>query len=93
MTLTNDEKGYLISQIKDYIQRRVSKREAKYALLQKGFREPAIDKYWSLLKSTGKKGSWKCSECGYELPKESDLLKVCPSCGALGEFVRDVEWF
>ena len=31
---------------------------------------------------------WKCTKCGYELPKESDLLKVCPGCGALGEFVR-----
>lgn len=31
---------------------------------------------------------WKCTKCGYELPKESDLLKVCPGCGALGEFVK-----
>ena len=31
---------------------------------------------------------WKCDKCGYELPKESDLLKICPGCGVLGEFVR-----
>ena len=31
---------------------------------------------------------WRCVKCGYELPRESDLLKICPGCGALGEFKR-----
>ena len=36
-----------------------------------------------------KNNVWRCSKCGYTLPKESDLLKVCPECGAFGEFVKE----
>jgi rubrerythrin len=34
------------------------------------------------------KPRWKCSECGYELPKGSDLLKICPNCHRLGTFEK-----
>ena len=36
----------------------------------------------------GKTYRWKCSKCGCVLPKESDLLKICPDCRAFGEFVK-----
>ena len=32
---------------------------------------------------------WKCFKCGYRLPEKSDLLKICPECGAFGEFVKE----
>ncbi len=35
-----------------------------------------------------KKSEWVCGECGYHLPKGSDLLKVCPNCDAFGKFER-----
>ena len=36
---------------------------------------------------------WICEICGYELPKQSDLLKVCPNCNALGHFVKSRKYF
>lgn len=39
-----------------------------------------------------KNNVWRCSKCGYTLPKESDLLKVCPECGAFGEFVKEARF-
>ena len=37
---------------------------------------------------TSKSYLWKCFKCGYILPEESDLLKICPNCNALGEFIK-----
>ncbi len=36
---------------------------------------------------------WICEICGYELPKQSDLLKVCPNCNALGHFIKSKRYF
>ena len=36
---------------------------------------------------------WICEICGYELPKQSDLLKVCPNCNALGHFVKSKKYY
>lgn len=33
---------------------------------------------------------WKCPKCGHVLPQGSDLLKMCPDCKAIGEFVKEV---
>ena len=41
--------------------------------------------------TSGKGYRWKCLKCGYVLPNESDLLKVCPDCGVVGEFVKEAE--
>lgn len=32
---------------------------------------------------------WRCSKCGYVLPKGSDLLKICPECKVFGKFVKE----
>ena len=56
MALTNEEKDYLISEVKDYLQRGVSKREARYALVREGFKASTIDRYWSILKSKKEAG-------------------------------------
>ncbi len=50
MALTNEEKNYLILEVKDYLQRRISKREATYALIQEGFKASTIDRYCFVLK-------------------------------------------
>jgi hypothetical protein len=36
---------------------------------------------------------WICEICGYELPEQSDLLKICPNCNALGHFVKSKKYF
>ena len=51
MAMTNEEKDYLISEVKDYLQREISKCEARYALMREGFKASTIDRYWSILKS------------------------------------------
>ena len=56
MALTNEEKSYLRSEVKDYIRRGISKREARYALIQEGFKASTIDRYWFIFKSKKKEG-------------------------------------
>ena len=56
MALTNKEKSYLRSEVKDYIRRGISKREARYALIREGFKASTIDKYWFIFSSVY--GAW-----------------------------------
>ena len=56
MALTNEEKNYLTSKVKDYLQRGISKREARYALMREGFRASTIDRYWFIFKSIKEAG-------------------------------------
>ena len=57
MALTNEEKNYLTSKVKDYLQRGISKREARYALMREGFRASTIDRYWFIFKSIKEAGA------------------------------------
>ena len=56
MALTNEEKNYLASEVKDYIRRGISKREARYALIHEGFKASTIDRYWFIFKSIKEAG-------------------------------------
>ena len=56
MALTNEEKSYLRSEVKDYIRRGISKREARYALIREGFKASTIDRYWFIFQSKKEDG-------------------------------------
>lgn len=51
MSLTNEEKDYLTSEVKYYINEGCTKAEAKKVLELQGFRSSTIDKYWFIWNS------------------------------------------
>lgn len=61
MALTNDEKMYLRSKVKQYIRNGTSKAEAIHDLMREGFNVSTIKKYWFIFENALKRN-----------PKESE---------------------